>query len=144
MLTLGGAEIENLQGLGGLVSRRLWAVVPWILFALAVVSWVLALIFDQHSNEVTTTSDKIWGISFLAFPAVGTFLVSRIPRNPVGWLFLVGPLGVGLGVAMNEAGEASDLSGLILWAGLSFGLGLLALLSSILLFPDGATRGDGG
>lgn len=77
------------------MKRRLVASTPWALLALLVVAWAVALGFDRQSDEVTTLLDKLWALSFFAFPVVGVFLARRLPSNAVGWLFIVGPLLVG-------------------------------------------------
>lgn len=111
-------------------------VLPWILLALVLVAWAPGYIYDGASEEVTSGLDKLWAFSFLAFPLVGCFLARRLPNNPVGWLFLVGPALIGAGVSTSEYGEAVGLDLGSLSDGV-FGAGLLAMFSSILLFPDG-------
>jgi hypothetical protein len=71
-------------------------------------------------------------MSFLAFPIVGLLLAVRRPRNPTGWMFIVGPGLIGHGVALAESGTNGDRL---------FGTGILILLASLLLFPDGRYPG---
>lgn len=113
------------------------AVTAWLLVLGAVAVWSGALWVDQYSDDVTTTWDKIWGISYLAFPLVGGILASRRPRNAVGWLFIAGSGFVGLGVLLAEMSEAMDRPSLVTSSDNVFGLGLLALFAAFLLFPDG-------
>ena len=115
-----------------------WALhaLPWILFSLVLLAWAPGHYYDQFSAEVTTGLDTLWAISFLAFPVVGVFLSRRIPTNPVGWLFLIGPALIGAGVSIMEYGEAAgtDLASL---SDRVFAVGLVAMFASVLLFPEG-------
>ena len=95
------------------MRARFVAVLPWALFALLVAMWAAALWFDRGSDEVTAALDKLWALSFFAFPVVGVFLARRIPANAVGWLFIIGPLLVGAGVALQEMAETLDFPGLV-------------------------------
>jgi hypothetical protein len=83
------------------------SVLPWALFLLVIAAWLPGLIYDPASLEVTSTFDKVWAVSFLAFPVVGVFLTRRLPGNPVGWLFLIGPALVGVGVSLGEYAEST-------------------------------------
>ena len=119
------------------MRARFVAILPWALLIVAIVAWGMAFWFDRGSDEVTGPLDKLWAFSFLAFPIVGVFLAQRIPANAVGWLFIVGPLLVGAGVALQEIAETLDIPGLVTPSEVVFDAGLLALLSSLTLFPDG-------
>ena len=119
------------------MKARLVAILPWALLILAIVAWGMAFWFDRGSDEVTGPLDKLWALSFFAFPVVGVFLARRIPANAVGWLFIVGPLLVGAGVALQEIAETLDFPGLVTPSEIVFDAGLLALFSSLTLFPDG-------
>jgi len=122
------------------MRAKLIVILPWALFALLVVVWAAAVWFDRGSDEMTAALDKLWALSFFAFPVVGVFLARRIPANAVGWLFIVGPLLVGAGVAIQEMAETLDLPGLVTPSQMVFDAGLLALFSSLTLFPDGRYR----
>jgi hypothetical protein len=119
------------------MKRRLVALAPWVLLVLLIVAWAAALWFDRASDEVTSALDKLWALSFFAFPAVGVFLARRFPSNAVGWLFIIGPLFVGAGVALQELADVNDLSGLVTLSEVVFDAGLLTLFSSLTVFPDG-------
>ena len=114
------------------------ALLPWTLFALVLLAWAPAVYYDQYSQDVTNAIDRLWASSFLAFPVVGVFLTRRVPSNPVGWLFLIGPALIGAGVAFGEYGEAVDRPELVSLSDGIFEVGLLTLFSSILLFPNGS------
>jgi hypothetical protein len=111
-------------------------VLPWALFVVVIAAWLPGLIFDPTSLEVTSAFDKVWAVSFLAFPVVGLFLTRRLPGNPVGWLFLVGPALVGAGVSLGEYAESTGRQ-LGRLSDLALEIGLMAMFASILLFPDG-------
>lgn len=119
------------------MKARVVAILPWGLLALVAVAWGLAFWFDPGSDEVIGLLDKLWALSFFAFPIVGVFLARRIPTNAVGWLFILGPLLVGAGVAIQEMAETLDVPGLVTPSEVVFDAGLLALFSSLTLFPDG-------
>ena len=122
------------------VKAKFVAILPWVLFAFLVSMWAAALWFDRGSDEEIGLLDNLWALSFFAFPIVGVFLARRIPANAVGWLFIVGPLLVGAGVALQEMSETLDIPGLVTPSEIVFDAGLLALLSSLTLFPDGHYR----
>ncbi len=103
-----------------------------LLFSGAVTGWVPAAVLD--SPPYATASDLTWAMSFLAFPVVGLLLAVRLPRNPIGWMFMVGPGLIGHGVAQMESGREALGDNL-------FGSGLLVLFFSLLLFPDGRYPG---
>jgi hypothetical protein len=85
-------------------------------------------------------------LSFLAFPAIGALIVSRRPKNTVGWIFCA--IGLGTGATAFSAGyvqhalatgaDAQLATGLLdavgngMWV-VNLGLGSLLLY----LFPDG-------
>ena len=86
----------------------------------------------------------------LAFPLVGWLIAVRLPRNPLGWIFLAFPLFLALGALSEELGlraasEGSDSVAarlLIVGAWFQF-LGYWLLIGpAILLFPDGKIPGN--
>jgi hypothetical protein len=103
-------------------------VLAWILFAIALAGMAAAAAFD--SPPYASALDITWAASFLAFPIVGLVLALRLPTNPVGWLFEIGPAMVLWGVALDEAGRME-------WGESVFAVGLVAILAAVLLFPDG-------
>ena len=141
-------------GLGNHAPSRL----AWSLWAACVVLIAFALLLDfltYDATDITMTDDRIQGIAApigilsLVYPTMGALIVSRLPRNPIGWIFC----GVGLlyqlhhfalaysnyAVAENFAlrwGEyAAWFSTWIEFAGL-----ILAGVFLMLLFPDGRLR----
>jgi hypothetical protein len=83
----------------------------------------------------------------LVYAAVGGILASRLPRNPIGWLFLVAAIAVGSMLPVNLLVSASLESlrpaspGLIwvAWARAVFAVPVMltVLIAAALLFPDG-------
>jgi hypothetical protein len=113
--------------------------ISWSLFAIYVVAWIPSWVYDARSDEQVRNVDVAWAVSFLAFAATGLFLSIRFPSNPVGWLFLVGPMLMGAGVSIGEAAQASGIEeeSLPLLLQSVFPLGLLCLFSGMVFFPDG-------
>src|SRR5215218_6049777 len=127
----------------------------WSLCAVCVALIGLALVLDFLTGEVIPAGEPgerpglgfavLTGLLSLAFPMVGALIASRLPTNPIGWLFC------GMGVfytagrftgayadyALNEnfafpGGEYVAWFSSCLWfAGLTLGVFL------VLLFPDG-------
>jgi signal transduction histidine kinase len=138
-------------GLGNHAATRL----AWSLWAACVVLIALALLLDfltYDATDITMTDDRIQGITApigilsLVYPTMGALIVSRLPRNPIGWLFC----GVGLLYAIRRFAQAyaeytrygniafplGDYAG---WLAslLEFTGQALAVVFLMLLFPDG-------
>ena len=138
------------------MSSKRAAQIAWLLFAVCVVLIALALVLDFLTPELIFGVDTpdlrpgptiavITGVLSLAYPTIGALIASRLPTNPVGWIFC----GMGLlyGVqrfasayadyALTEnfafpGGEYLALLSTCVWfAGLTLGVFL------VLLFPDG-------
>ncbi len=97
--------------------------------------------FQGEGDFQNTYPNVVFGI--LA-PPLGALVLSRLPRHPVGWVFL----GCGLASALTlavypyaHAGLPRDLPGALVAAWVSewiWGLGLIPLVTiGVLLFPDG-------
>lgn len=79
---------------------------------------------------------------------VGALIATRLPRNPIGWLFLVGQLGTGVGLVCQayafrvlEDGEGPRLAGqvaTVVSSALGANWALTMLAAVFLLFPDGS------
>ena len=109
---------------------------------------LLVLSFVNRSNPKASTMafDLLAMIPGLVTPTVGALVVSRQPRNPVGWIFCVAGLllplsGVleGIGLHALESHPGSLLGALAAWASIWMFAPVLVLLGPIffLLFPDG-------
>ena len=91
------------NGIGGM-SHRTAAWLAWSVCAVCVALIVLALSLDFLTHDDLTRSAFVFsqrpapafavltGMLSLVFPAVGAIIASRLPTNPIGWIFC----GVGL------------------------------------------------
>jgi hypothetical protein len=137
------------------VSTRAASLLAWSLWAACVALITFALLLDFLTGEVIPQGMPgerpglgfalLTGVLSLAFPTVGALIASRLPTNPIGWLFC------GMGVlygAGRFTGAYADyalvenfafpggeyvawVSSCVWFAGLTLGVFL------ILLFPDG-------
>jgi hypothetical protein len=137
------------------MSRRTAAWLAWSLWAVCVVLIALALVFDFTTEELPfdvgglrydSGFAVLTGVLSLAYPAVGALIASRLPSNPIGWIFC----GLGLiyvtqrfttayadhalleNVSLPWGEYAAWFSTWIEFAGL-----ILAGVFLMLLFPDG-------
>src|SRR5829696_7522943 len=152
VVTKGTRKQDN--GIGGMTHRTA-AWLAWSLWAVCVVLIGLALLLDFLTSEVIPAGlpgqrpgpgfAVLTGVLSLAFPTVGALIASRLPANPIGWIFC----GMGLlytagrftgayaDYALNEnfafpGGEYVAWFSSCLWfAGLTLGIFL------VLLFPNG-------
>ena len=138
-------------GLGNHAPSRL----AWSLWAACVVLIAFALLLDfltYDATDITMTDDRIQGIAApigilsLVYPTMGALIVSRLPRNPIGWLFC----GVGLLYAIRRFAQAyaeytrygniafplGDYAGWLA-SSLEYTWQALAVVFLMLLFPDG-------
>jgi hypothetical protein len=137
------------------MSHRTASWLAWSLWALCVVLIALALVLDFMTEELPLEVGGfrydpgfavLTGVLSLAYPAIGALIASRLPANPIGWIFC----GTGLIYAMRRSttayadyafiepsalpwGEVS--AWLSTWVGFSAGPALGVFL--LLLFPDG-------
>src|SRR5215213_6820169 len=84
------------------ISRHIATWLAWSLCAVCVALIGLALLLDFLTGEVFpagvsparpgTGFAVLTGVLSLAYPTVGALIASRLPANPIGWLFC----GVGL------------------------------------------------
>ncbi len=78
------------------MSRRTAAWVAWSVWAVCVVLITLALVLDFMTEELPLDVGGfrydpgyavLTGVLSLAYPAVGALIASRVPTNPIGWIF---------------------------------------------------------
>jgi hypothetical protein len=138
------------------MSHRKAAWLAWSLWAGCVALLGLALLLDFLTSEVLPpgplgerpgpTLAVLTGVLSLAFPTVGALIASRLPTNPIGWIFC----GVGLlytaqrfntayadyalleNLAFPGGEYVAWFSGLVDFSG-----PILAVVFVMLLFPDG-------
>src|SRR5215210_1262772 len=114
MVVTKGAR-EQGREIGGM-SRRTAAWLAWSLWAVCVVLIALALVLDFMTEELPfdvgglrydPAFAVLTGVLSLAYPAVGALIVSRLPSNPIGWIFCaMGLLYVARGFATSYADHA--------------------------------------
>lgn len=120
------------------VTRAPWAIPVLCLVAVAVGA-VLTILGGGHDTGYLAV-DAAVGVSY---PAVGALIVTRWPRHPVGWLFIVGGAGLSLqalagGYATFGAEQGWPGTELAVWVmNWVFLVGLGALLLLPLFVPDG-------
>src|SRR5215217_1351953 len=143
------------------MSARTATRLAWSLWVACVALIVLALLLDFlrtedilsypwqiriHNRTLYPLYAVLTGMLSLVYPTIGALIVSRLPQNPIGWIFC----GVGLlyqlhhlalaysnyavaeNVALPWGGYAAWFSAWVGFAGL-----ILAFVFLILLFPDG-------
>jgi cytochrome b subunit of formate dehydrogenase len=131
------------------MSHRPAAWLAWLLWALCATLAVLAVLLDFHNPQVRSHLKFVVlaGVPLLVYPTIGAFVVSRRPKNAVGWIFC------GMGFIFEVLALAGAFSNYtrfahpISLAGGKFLLSLnpwvvgpylmLATVLLLLLFPDG-------
>src|SRR5215207_10045919 len=141
------------KGVGGM-SHRTAAWLAWSLWAMCVVLLALALLLDFLTDESviipggrgSPSVAVITGVLSLAYPTVGALIASRLPTNPIGWIFC------GAGLLYTEQRLTTAYADYVLLENLAFPGGeyvawfsglidfegpILAGVFLMLLFPDG-------
>ena len=136
------------------ISARTATWLAWSLWVACVALIALALILDFLTDYVPLEPQErlgpglavLAGVLSLAYPTVGALIASRLPTNPIGWIFC----GLGLLYAIRRFTEAyADYALLVnfalpwgeyvawftTWVG--FAGPILAGVFLMLLFPDG-------
>ncbi len=126
-------------------------VLLWLLAAcgpvlLGVLFVELALIHDVHAFDAADFENTWPNVVFgLMLPPLGALILTRLPRHPMGWIFLGCGLASALTLAVYPYAHQGlvhhDLPGALAAAWVSewiWGLGLIPLVTlGVLLFPDG-------
>ena len=116
----------------------------------AAFAWSIWLALHRPPGfESLQATDVIWAVPFMAFPVVGIIIVSRRPRNHVGWILVGIGIAISVGLLITEAGRWLSLTRgpqgtLLFLAGdslIKVGLALVAIL--LLVFPDGQLPAKG-
>jgi len=118
---------------------------PWVLCGLAlsmlILSNTLRALFpdDTVANGTGWLEGTIGALGIAGIPVVGALIASRLPANPIGWLWCA----TGVAYAVTDlAGPLAQAAGWPLWgAWVLAGWAFVALIGSFvflfLLFPDG-------
>jgi hypothetical protein len=78
------------------MSRRTAAWLAWSVLAVCVALITLTLVLDFTTEELPLEVGGfrydpgfavLTGVLSLAYPAVGALIASRLPTNPIGWIF---------------------------------------------------------
>ena len=136
------------------MSKRTASWLAWSIFAVCVALIALALLLGIIAREsfpfrpgerLDPSLAVLTGVLSLAYPTLGALIASRLPTNPIGWIFC----GVGLLYSAQRFTEAyADYALLVnralpageyvAWSSSVWGPGLaLAGVFVMLLFPDG-------
>jgi len=128
------------------VSRRFMSGLPWLLFLLFVAVALTGSYLQELNNTPGEERDYYLLVAFIIFDGFGAFIASRVPRNPIGWLFMTVASLVALGFLGGEYSGYAVLTNpgslpapqwaawFSVWTWIP-AIGLIAFL--FLLFPDG-------
>jgi hypothetical protein len=77
------------------------AVLAWSLCALGIGGLIAGAVLENMSGQAASSEESLPEslallFGFAALPAMGAFVASHHPRNPMGWLFLAVGAGIGL------------------------------------------------
>jgi signal transduction histidine kinase len=122
-------------------------VLPWILFAVFVGAGLTGSYLQELNATPGEERDYYLLAAFIIFAAFGSFVASKVPRNPIGWLFMavaslaaVGFLGGEYAeYALRTAPGSLPLPYLAAWLAGWTWIPTVGLLGTFLflLFPDG-------
>ena len=76
--------------------KRRW--LPWLLFGATITWMVISVALEERSADVW-----LWMLPFVAHGAIGTLVVSRQPRNRLGWVYLLALVFLIASVQFQEA-----------------------------------------
>src|SRR4028118_2352787 len=85
-------------------TSRIVTPLAWSIWSLSVASAAFGLIFLYLNGSFAPFFDDSLGVdavAAVAFPTVGAIIASRRPRNPIGWIFCL--VGLSLGIATFSA-----------------------------------------
>lgn len=130
------------------MTNRTAARLAWSLFGLSVALSVLAIVLAaiQPSGDLLF-SVAVGLILAIPFPAIGALIVSRFPRNAIGWIFCAVGLFQAINISSSEYGiyalittpGSLPLGGFAVWVAFWAWMPSIGLLTTflLLLFPDG-------
>ncbi|MGH2546386.1 MAG: histidine kinase [Actinomycetota bacterium] len=119
----------------------------WVVFGLFLVVALSGSSFQELNNTAGEERDYYLLVAFIIFAGFGAFIASRVPRNPIGWLYLTVAMLVALGFSGSEYAEYAVLTNpgslpaprWAAWFGQWTWLPAVGLIPTylFLLFPDG-------
>ena len=119
----------------------------WGLFALGCVAFAALLALEATTGKGVgrgVSSDGAFLPVFVSFAGVGAVIVSRQPRNPVGWsmlAFVLMPFGLLQGAYADHAATLPVVPGGAAWAAWLFQIAIsitvVPFVLTLVLFPDG-------
>jgi hypothetical protein len=122
---------------------------PWVLWgvnlALLASTFTLGILNGEGFKAEDLIFVPLVALAVLTSSTVGAMVASRQPRNPIGWLFLLFPFGIALGILSEEypryalVTEPGALPGpeWVAWLGRWIWFTAAALPLVFLLFPTG-------
>ena len=127
-------------------ARLVWVVAAITLIAIGVTGWLEFETGLSGDSTLDRVESAIWGVSLSMFVISGAIIVSRQPRNVIGWLLMIPGLSVPLSdlpfralVEMDPVPvDAGPLLWLAVWfTGWSWILLIFPLFHLLLTFPSG-------
>jgi hypothetical protein len=144
----GSLALQRAEGHDGWMKSRTASRLAWSLwgaYALATVAFILLGSLNGDLQEPLAANLPIL-FGFAAFAGIGGLLISRMPRHPIGWIFVTIGLGTAFGNLTQQyaiyalftepgslpAGVAMGWLGAWLWVG-----SMATIVFVLLLYPDG-------
>jgi hypothetical protein len=127
-------------------ARLVWVITAATLIAIGVTGWMEFETGLSGDSTLDRVEFAIWGVSLSMFVISGAIIVSRQPRNVIGWLLMIPGLSVPLSDlpfrALVEMDPAPVVVGPLLWlavwfTGWSWILLMFPLFHLLLTFPSG-------
>lgn len=111
-----------------------------VAWRLLVIGCAVALAGSAISVAASNPSEGAWPLSWLGFLLVGAVLVTRLPRNRIGWCMLV----IGGGLTTVVIGELLSLPPAVSLLSVPLlGAGFIAIELFLLWYPTGAVVSSG-
>jgi hypothetical protein len=127
------------------VGADLRRTAPWVLCTVSLGLFVLGNVCRWLLRHEIPPPDEDWGLGtvealgFAGIPVVGALIASRLPANPIGWLWCATGLASALAQLADPLGRVAGWPRWVAWplGALGF-VSLIGLLIFVfLLFPDG-------
>lgn len=127
-------------------ARLVWVIAAATLIAIGVTGWMEFKTGLSGDSTLDRVEFAIWGVALSMFVISGAIIVSRQPRNVIGWLLMIPGLSVPLSDlpfrALVDMDPAPVVAGPLLWlavwfTGWSWILLMFPLFHLLLTFPSG-------